>query len=433
MPETSTLAGRTTENDAPAVDLPDIHPTEKLMPTPRNATDLMRANAETIARFRTNTEPGSLPDPTGILARLGIGQTSPVPPAFSVTTQDEQSDGGIRSTLRRLLKDLPRPDLSGVGGAQLPDGFGHLPNISLTGLPGGGLLQQHGNGARQAAAEAPGGEVRRLTYSGPHGSRDYHLYVPTAASAGTPMPLVVMLHGGTQDATDFAAGTRMNDEAERHGFLVAYPEQSRAANPNGYWNWFQPEHQQAGSGEPAILAGLTREVLATHPVDPKQVYVTGLSAGGAMSAVMAAAYPDLYAAAGVHSGLGYRSASDMVSAFGAMRSGGAAQTTGRVPLIVFHGADDTIVAPVNAERLLAGCTAATGPTTVTVAGGTDGDRRYRRTVVAGADGNAAAECWIVNGAGHAWFGGDAVGSYTDQQGPSASAEMVRFFLAHRHD
>jgi poly(hydroxyalkanoate) depolymerase family esterase len=224
----------------------------------------------------------------------------------------------------------------------------------------------------------------------------------------------------------------MNDLAERHGFLVAYPEQSRAANPMGYWNWFQPADQHRGSGEASLIAGLTEEIIERYAVDASRVYLAGFSAGGAMAAVVAAAYPDVYAAVGVHSGLPAGAAHDIPSAFAAMKQGAPTARGRTIPLIVFHGDEDPVVDHVNADDLVRAALPVVGGrqhariTKHQVPGG----HEYTRRVHADRDGTPLVEQWTIHDGGHAWSGGSPHGTYTDAQGPDATAEFVRFFAEH---
>ncbi|HJV97037.1 MAG TPA: PHB depolymerase family esterase [Albitalea sp.] len=265
-------------------------------------------------------------------------------------------------------------------------------------------------------------------YTEAAGTREYKLYVPPGYH-GQALPLVVMLHGCTQNPDDFAAGTGMNDAAFARDFFVLYPAQAQHANAARCWSWFKHNHQRRGRGEPALLAGMTRDVMKRYHIDAHRVYVAGLSAGGAMAAILGDEYPDLFAAVGVHSGLPPGAATDIKSAFAAMKGGAAARSAGHAPpTIVFHGDQDATVHPVNGEQVVAGSAGAAEAHTERAR--SDNGRAYTRRVYRDSSGRVVAEHWSVHGAGHAWSGGNARGSYTDAQGPDATEEMLRFFFAH---
>ena len=286
------------------------------------------------------------------------------------------------------------------------------------------------------AVSRPAARFDAFSYTNAAGTRAYRLYIP-AGHTGGPLPLVVMLHGGTQDAATFAAATGMNDLAEHQRFLVAYPEQAPSANAGRYWNWFDPGHQRRNGGEPSLIAGITGQVTGRYGADASRVYVAGFSAGGAMAAVMAAVYPDLYAAVGVHSGLAYAAAGDLASAFAAMRQGPPRPARPAVqprPLIVFHGDRDPTVAHANAagliNQVLAAGSPGAAPTAVTTGGQVAGGHAYTRTCYQAPAGATLAERWTIHQGGHAWSGGVKHRSYTDPGGPNASAEFIRFFGEH---
>jgi len=264
-----------------------------------------------------------------------------------------------------------------------------------------------------------------------------------------------MLHGCTQDPAAFAAATLMNDAADRHRFVVAYPGQDRRENPQGCWNWFLPEHQRRGAGEPAAIAEIVRDLIETNSrctIDPGRVFVAGLSSGGAMAAILAACYPDLFAAVAVHSGLAYGSATDMASAFNVMaRGGGNADVQGRaahaamgdhsrpVPTMVIHGSADTTVAPANATHVLRQsmtanhlaapetCDHDVARPTTSWRAEVDGGHPYTRSRWTDKRGALMHELLEIGGLGHAWSGGAAGGSYTDPRGPSATEALWTFF------
>jgi poly(hydroxyalkanoate) depolymerase family esterase len=332
------------------------------------------------------------------------------------------------------------PAVSGVKAGWIEGQYRVLPDVpgDAEETPGTSEPTDH------SPREGPDGDFRDGRFTCDAGGMQYKLFIPAGLGAAAP-PLIVMLHGCTQSPDDFARGTRMNALAQEHGYVVVYPAQARSKNASKCWNWFRSRDQQRGQGEPAIIAALTRHLVKTHGLDERRVYVAGLSAGGAMAAVLASTYPDVYAAIGVHSGLPFGAAHDLPSAFAAMKQGAGLSSAGipparmdPVPAIVFHGDRDTTVDPCNGAAVIAQCmgTTASVPdaepdaTRGTVERGSiPGGRTYTRTIFKNADGSVAAEQWVVHGAGHAWFGGDPAGSYTDPSGPDASEHMLRFFSA----
>ena len=317
----------------------------------------------------------------------------------------------------------------GVNGGKLPQGLDlgnfEMPNFDLPGTKGG-----------KPVPVPEGAQFISGSYTNHAGTRGYKLYIPSTYH-GQAMPLLVMLHGCTQDPDDFAAGTQMNAVAEEKQCFVVYPAQSQQANNHKCWNWFNALDQQRGQGEPSMIAGIAQQVIADYPVDERQVYVAGLSAGGAMAVIVGTLYPDLFAAVGVHSGLPYASAQDLPSALSAMKRGAsgnvnkAAHAEGASPpIIVFHGDQDHTVHPRNGEQVMEQKLRAHGLAQARAeagAGSVPNGHRYTVTTHRHEDGTPLGEHWVVHGAGHAWSGGSAAGSYTDGRGPDASREMMRFF------
>jgi poly(hydroxyalkanoate) depolymerase family esterase len=293
------------------------------------------------------------------------------------------------------------------------------------------------------------------TFTSAGRTRHALVHSPAGVDPQTAVPLVCMLHGCTQSAATFAAATQMNEAADRHGFVAVYPQQERGDNQQCCWNWFLPEHQQRGAGEPASIVGIVRELMGTAApwtIDTRRVFLAGLSAGGAMAAILAATYPDVFAAVAVHSGLPYRSATSVNAAFAAMAGRGEATAgDGRavhaamgvlarpVPIMVVHGSADQRVAPVNADRVLKQsmeanrlaapelCDFDLSRPTLTSRGQVDGGYAYARSQWTDRRGALMHELLKVDGLGHAWSGGAPGESYTDPRGPDATEAMWRFF------
>ena len=325
---------------------------------------------------------------------------------------------------------IAEPALHDINPAPVPSGrAAPTPPAEVIDMPG-----DAGQDTGTVHRDKGGGRFISASCTNRAGTRAYKLYIPSSYR-GEPLPLVVMLHGCKQNPDDFAAGTAMNALAEQQHCLVAYPAQAKKANGSNCWNWFDSAHQMRERGEPSIIADITRDVMRTHRVDAGRVYIAGMSAGGAMAAIVGAAYPELYAAVGVHSGLPVGAARDLPSALSAMKSGAHGirrSAKPAPPVIVFHGDRDTTVHPRNGSQVLEQSTGTDrAHASETEQGKAAGGRGYTRIVQRDAGGRAIAEYWVVHGAGHAWSGGNRSGSYTDPKGPDATREMLRFFYTHR--
>ncbi|MCO5118200.1 MAG: PHB depolymerase family esterase [Burkholderiaceae bacterium] len=275
--------------------------------------------------------------------------------------------------------------------------------------------------------------------------RSFELYLPAGAAADTAIPLLVWIHGCRQDAVGFAAGTRIRRHADERGIAVLMPDQTRLANPMRCWNWFDPATAD-GRGEAAIVLAQVEQVRALQAIDPRRIWIAGLSSGAALAAAVAIHSPQRFGALACHSGLPAGAARNVREARKAMAEGtrrdvaaiGAAARAraGEVhlPMLVIQGMDDATVAPANADALVAQALAVNG---AAATGATppkpDAERRHRfesRTVHEAdwlVEGRLAARCLRIDGLGHAWSGGDAAHDYFDAALPEATALILDFF------
>jgi poly(hydroxyalkanoate) depolymerase family esterase len=385
-------------------------------------------NQDMVREAARLTRAGQLQEATMLLQRMLRGDS--VQGSFGSTTRDEPArlePPTIDVKANVVEEENVRPGRAHSTNLRPKTRFDNMKSLSRLRI--GGQVRQ----APLALDVAPAGsKFIEGIFSNSAGSRTYKLFVPTCYQ-GQLLPLVVMLHGCSQSPDDFAAGTRMNFLADEQNCFVVYPEQARGANQSKCWNWFRTSDQQPNGGEPSLIAGITRQIMRNYQIDPKRIYIGGLSAGGAAAAIMGVTYPELFAAVGIHSGLACGAANDLPSAFVAMRKGGAHATMngGRpMPTIVFHGDHDTTVHPVNGDQVLEQSVKATNLSTKVLRGKVPNGHSYTRTIFTDMTGRALSEHWSIHGGAHAWSGGSPSGSYTDPRGPDATKEMLRFFLAH---
>jgi len=328
------------------------------------------------------------------------------------------------------------------------------------------VLQRWKRALRQSWRRLPGtvtldGEWRKGLYEEPaprkllarraHRKLHYHLFLPRDRLPNEKLPLLVMLHGCTQDGAAFAAGTRMNAIAQQHGCAVLYPEQSRTANTQRCWNWFDREAQR-GQAEAGLIARLVQDVMRREAVDVQRVYVAGMSAGAAMAEILVLRFPGLFAASALHSGVMYAAADSASEALRVMRSGASLSPTAvarrlaadfgqeymLAPALVIHGRADTTVNPRNAEQIVAERLALAGmrgadeqpiaPTEeleLEMGGRKILQRDYSR------NGTLLVRMLLIEGLGHDWSGGDAREKFNDPAGPDASLMTMQFLRRHR--
>lgn len=275
---------------------------------------------------------------------------------------------------------------------------------------------------------------------------DYRLYLPSGSSARDSLPLVVMLHGCSQDSLLFAEGTGMNALAEEHRFAVLYPEQCPGANQLRCWNWFESA-SLAGAGEAALIARLIVQVTERRPIDARRVYLVGMSAGGAMACVLAVRHSPLFAACATHSGLMYGAAHAPLQALAAMRSGATAAAVEEahrlireagepariVPTLVIHGELDATVNPANAQQIIDQLKVR-AEYLDPAAGALEfeercfgGSRSYRQQDYS-RHGSVVLRKISIAGLAHAWSGGDGRVQFNDAEGPAASRLVVDFIM-----
>jgi poly(hydroxyalkanoate) depolymerase family esterase len=347
-------------------------------------------------------------------------------------------------------------------------------SICLAALAVAGLAPAAHATARPAPAA---GSFTEHTFAatGTTPARNYWLYLPPGA-AHRPRPLVVFLHGCNETALQTAQATHFNALAAEKHFVVVYPEQNADpmssepigdGNGIGCWNWFLPQDQSRDSGEPGTLAGITRSVASTASIDPRRVYVEGISAGGAMADILAATYPDLYAAAASLTGCAYATCSDVDGSQTVAAMGPRARV---VPMFVETGTADTInpvpqsqgvvtswlgvadllddgshngsvpLTPASTETFGTGQLPSPGsgdacihPNSATCPGGVIGFQgSYPYTVEHYTDGGGCdiVDFWLIHGLQHAHPDAPGDGPYADPLGPDITAASYAFFLSH---